>query len=81
MDGGNKKQAKFVIPLQEFDDNTLVISQGTQIYKTQLYENKDIDGRLLYSFDDVKYNTTESGLDDTLPTYYGTGTEWVKFKN
>lgn len=64
-----------------FDDKSIILVQGTGQYKTQLYENKDIDGRLLYSFDDVKYNTTEDGLDDTLPTYYGTGTEWVKFKN
>ena len=77
----NKKVSKFVIPMQEFENNTLIISQANALYKTQLYENEDIDGRLLYSFDDVKYNTTEDGLDDTLPTYYGTGTEWIKFKN
>lgn len=79
--GSNLSQAKFVIPLQEFDNNSLIIAQGAQTYKTQIYENKNIKGRLLYGFDDVAHNTTESGLDDTLPTYYGTGTEWVKFKN
>ena len=71
----------YELPILSFDDKTIILIQGTGQYKTQLYENEDIDGRLLYSFDDVKYNTTEDGLDDTLPTYYGTGTEWVKFKN
>lgn len=79
--GSNLSQSKFVIPLQEFDNNSLIIAQGAQTYKTQIYENKNIKGRLLYGFDDVVHNTTEGGIDSTLPTYYGDGTQWIKFKN
>lgn len=67
--------------LTSFEDKTVIIVQGEGQYKTKLLSISDIQGNLLYPFDDVYYNTTESGLDDTLPTYYGTGTEWVKFKN
>ena len=72
-----------MIDLEIYDlteDKTVLIIEGNKTFETQLI-NSNIKGRLLYSFDDVKYNTTEDGLDDTLPTYYGTGTEWVKFKN
>ena len=62
------------------EDKTVLIIEGNKTFETQLI-NSNIKGRLLYSFDDVKYNTTEDGLDDTLPTYYGDGTQWIKFKN
>lgn len=75
------KSYSFKVPSQVLKDKSVVIEQGNSSLKTQLYENKNIQGRLLYGFENVVYNTTESGLDDTLPTYYGTGTEWVKFKN
>ena len=50
-------------------------------YKTQLFGSPDnVEGRILTGITDVSYNT-ENGLDDTIPTYYGNGTEWIKFKN
>lgn len=75
------KQAKYTINTLTFTDNSVYIAEKSGTYKTQLYENKDIEGRVLYGFDDVLYNSTESGVDNTIPVYYGTGTEWVKFKN
>lgn len=78
---GINKLAAFTIPVIELEDKTICISQSSSKYKTQIYTNQDIDGRLLCGFDDVIYNTEETGIDNTLPTYYGTGTEWVKFKN
>lgn len=69
------------IPTKTFSDNTIIVDQSTDLYKTQIYANENIKGRLLYGFNDVYYNTTENGLNNILPTYYGTGTEWIKFKN
>lgn len=69
------------IPIKTFNENSIIIDQSTSLYKTQMYSNENIIGRLLYSFNNVYYNTTENGLDDTLPTYYGDGTQWIKFKN
>ena len=80
---GNKIYG-FTIVVQIYnliDDKTIAIVEGSKTYETQLYTNENIQGRLLYSFDDVYYNTAENGLDDTLPTYYGDGTQWIKFKN
>lgn len=71
----------YELPSYSFDDKTAVIIQGTEQYKTQIYEYENIEGRFLYGFDNVIYNTIEEGIDDTLPTYYGTGTQWIKFKN
>lgn len=71
----------YSLPDQSFENNSIVVVQGNATYKTQMYEDYNITGRLLYGFSDVQYNTTENGLDNTLETYYGTGTEWVKFKN
>ena len=45
------------------------------MYKTKLLDNLNI------LLDDVVYMNNQSVVLNTLPTYYGTGTEWVKFKN
>ena len=81
--GGGGTQLMTVLNLKskEYENNSIVISQAKDTYKTQIFNNNLIEGRMLYSFDDVWHNTTENGLDKTLPTYYGNGTEWVKFKN
>ena len=55
----------------------MIIVQGQGQKKTQLYPNKDIEGRLLYGFDDA-FCTNELGIiDNNIKLYYGTGTEWV----
>lgn len=53
-------------------------------YRTQLFDMKlstlaDANTRLLTSFDDVWIY--ENGQYLELPTYYGDGTQWIKFKN
>lgn len=62
-----------------FDNNSIVISQGFGKYYTNLI-NTEING-LKYFFWDAWPYTTANGLDDTIPTYYGNGTQWIKFKN
>lgn len=65
----------------EFEDKAVVINQGNT-YSTQILSApENVQGRLTNSFNDAWYNTTENGLDDTISTYYGDGTEWIKFKN
>ena len=61
-------------------DNICFVTQKSGIYSTALIPVKDFEG-LKYTFNNVYYYTTEDGLDDTIPTYYGDGTQWIKFKN
>ena len=64
------------------EDNSILIEQGiTNNYNTQLLSSDNIINRLLFLFDDVAYYSTENGLNKTIPTYYGDGTQWIKFKN
>ena len=47
---------------------------------TVLYQlPKPTRGRITYPFYDVVF--VRDGEKSLAPTYYGTGTEWVKFKN
>ena len=67
-----------------YDDDAVIIycaKNNFGNYNTQLFQADNIDGRLLYSFYDVYYYSLESGLDRSIPTYYGDGEKWVKFKN
>ena len=51
-----------------FEDKAVVINQGN-IYATQIVSaTEGIQGRIVNRFNDVWYNTTENGLDDTIPT-------------
>lgn len=63
------------------ENNALILYEEEDKYSTQLFTSDLFSDRVLYNFNDVAYHTIESGIDSTLPTYYGTGTEWVKFKN
>ena len=76
----NFRNWSILLPYNVFENKTIIISKGDTYY-TEIVSNDNINGRITFDFDNVYYNTTEDGLDDTLPTYYGTGTEWVKFKN
>lgn len=69
---------------KEFDNNTLIIRQGLSnggSVKTQLFNTPLQSGRLIYPLYNAIHYTTENGANNSLPLYYGTGTEWVKFKN
>ena len=66
---------------KDFENNSIVVSQGNNKYFTELISNEDVDGKILFPFNNIYFNTIENGLDDTIPTYYGDGTQWVKFKN
>ena len=66
----------------EYENDTVVIIEG-DTYSTQLlpYNTEIISGKILYKFLDVKYFNVEEQEITTIPTYYGDGTQWVKFKN
>ena len=66
----------------EYENNTVILIKGNT-YNTKLfpYDSSLINGNLTYNFSDIKYYNVEEGEIKTLPIYYGTGTEWIKFKN
>ena len=68
----------------QYDKNMIVIMQSpitNSALQTALWTYPCLDGRMCQSFYDVYYYNKETGFDFTLPTYYGNGTEWIKFKN
>ena len=74
----------FALTSKEFNNNTLVIRQGNSnggAVLTQLFNLPLQKGRLTYPLYNAIHYTTENGANNSLPLYYGTGTEWVKFKN
>lgn len=58
---------------------TILFTYNTLIITSVVWTNFDMvnteTGEVVYP------RTIPEGIDNTLPTYYGTGTEWVKFKN
>lgn len=67
-----------------YDNNSVVISQGRIYnvgYGTKLVDMDLFETQPIYGFADAWFYTTENGLDYTIPTYYGDGTQWIKFKN
>lgn len=66
----------------KYDNNTIVIINGN-IHNTKLleYDTSVIEGNLLFPFSDIKYYSIEEGEIKTIPTYYGDGSSWIKFKN
>ena len=66
---------------KEYEDNSIVIAQdSSNRYNTELLSSSVENGLQTY-FNNVYYYTTTDGLIDTIPTYYGDGTQWIKFKN
>ena len=68
---------------KDYDNNSLLIIQSRlrhSMLETQLWNNI-CKGRFLYSFYDVYYYNTETGINKEIPTYYGDGEKWIKFKN
>lgn len=62
----------------DYEDNQVVISQGVGKYVTDLIVNEN---NIKYWFNNAWIYTKQNGLIKGLPTYYGNGTSWVKFKN
>lgn len=82
MSGGVGKRLTIMeFPKVEFNDNSVVIQSG-DIYKTHFMTPPSIvEGGLETPFKDAFHYTDANGLNGTLPTYYGDGTKWNKFKN
>ena len=66
-------------------DNSVIIAQGRTYdvgYNVKLFETEfESAYQPLYGFADAWFYTTQDGLIKNIPTYYGNGTSWVKFKN
>lgn len=65
-----------------YENNSVVVWDGFGAYKTQLTKSaENQEGKIQTLFYNAYHYTIENGLDDTIPTYYGDGTQWIKFKN
>ena len=71
-------------------DNTVIIAQGragigktyNSGYAVELFDTTfDENFQPLYGLVDAWFYTTQDGVITTIPTYYGNGTQWIKFKN
>ena len=64
---------------KQYENNSIIISS----IKANTECNIISSGikNLKVKFSNVYYYTTSDGLDNTIPTYYGDGTQWIKFKN
>lgn len=81
------KQRRFVsmdTEMVNYDHNSIIIMQSP-ITKTEkqaaLWTYPNLEGRMCQSFYDVYYYNKDTGFHFNLPTYYGDGTQWIKFKN
>lgn len=85
ISGTNQNARAFVLEGDTYEqDNLVVINQGKYGvvgYDVELFTNTKSLIPPVYPVADVYYYTIEGGLDDTIPTYYGDGTQWIKFKN
>ena len=69
---------------KQYENNMIIIMQSpiTRSEKqTALWTYPCLDGRMCQSFFDAYYYNKETGIDFSLPMYYGNGTEWIRFKN
>lgn len=82
--GSGSQVYKIASETSSYDENTLVLIQGR--YKTT---KRDITlfslpetsvGKLQWSFNDI-FPCVDGQLLTNIPTYYGNGTEWIKYKN
>jgi len=84
--GGSKptKIQVYSVESSSYENNSVVIAQGRYYqsgYGVELYNDDLFSSPMLYAFADAWFYTTEDGIITDIPTYYGNGTEWVKFKN
>ena len=47
---------------------------------TELITVPHFINRMRFRFSDAFYYSKENGIDAAIPTYYGDGTQWIKFK-
>jgi len=69
-----------------YPEDTVIVEQATENkYATILTKSKALiegeDHGIITNFNDAGYFNTVDGGIGTLPTYYGDGTQWIKFKN
>ena len=90
MGGGTQPTAILTLTsnMDDFVDNSVVIDWNTattDTYSFKLFDTSkitnDFSDKYTYYFYDVFYCSTNNQLDDTIPTYYGNGKTWIKFKN
>lgn len=85
--GGMSSQQKiqcYDLGIKSFNNNSVIISQpsaNNSGIDIELYSNIKNQIAPKYSFYDAWFYTTQGGLITDIPTYYGDGTQWVKFKN
>ena len=65
---------------KEYANNSILLLANNTGYATQLVPSS-IEGRVTTKIVDAWHYTVADGLNEDLPTYYGNGTEWIKFKN
>jgi hypothetical protein len=66
-----------------YDKNMIVIMQSpitNSALQTAIWTYPCLDGRMCQSFYDVYYYNTETGFNFAIPTYYGDGEKWIKFR-
>ena len=89
--GTTKRVEIYSMTCKEYDENTIILNKTNDVngvYYTELISipnGKVTDfnygtHRLATGFNDVLYYH-DGELDNTLPTFYGDGRQWVKFKN
>lgn len=79
----------FSLTSKVYDNDKMIIitrsDDTTGTYKTQMYQppekvSSKYFGRLCTGFNDV-FLYENNDINNAIPTYYGNGTAWVKFKN
>lgn len=75
---GTDKSAYYYITSEQLPENSLAIQTGSK-YKTKIYVSKDGLFSLDWSF--FNFWLYQNGDFKELPSYYGTGAAWTKFKN
>lgn len=90
MGGGTQPTTTLTLKsnLSDFVNHSVIIdwnTKTTDTYSFKLFDTSkitnDFSDKYIYYFHDVFYCTTDNQLDYTIPTYYGNGTVWIKFKN
>lgn len=82
-DGRYPKYMQYtIVPTYSNTKDCIVLQQrkGLNKFETVMWPCRNTSSRLLTGFDDIIYYSTETGIDDTIPTYYGTGNKWIKIR-
>ena len=72
--------------ITDFENNSIIINlDATEESEIQFNLSGDLifeNSNLLYFYaNDISYHVSNGEFDDTIPVYYGDGTQWIKFKN